>query len=232
MVLAIKKKTLIIVVLLTLVFCIGLSGYSTLKTGTSPHAEHTIVIDAGHGARDGGSVGVNGTIEKEINLKYALALQKKLENAGFNVVMTRTDDTPLYDENAPNKKLSDMNARQKIIKNANPALVISIHMNSFSLPSAKGANTYYREGDEASKTCADLIQRSLNSYSGATNKLGKPGDYYMVKCSYYTSVLVECGFLSNPEEEANLNSTEFMEKIIYSIYCGVQMYFGNFYEAI
>lgn len=232
MVLAIKKKTLIIVVLLTLVFCLGLSGYSTLKTGTSPHAEHTIVIDAGHGARDGGSVGVNGTIEKEINLKYALALQKKLENAGFKVIMTRKDDTPLYDENAPNKKLSDMNARQKIIKNANPALVISIHMNSFSLPSAKGANTYYREGDEASKTCADLIQRSLNSYSGATNKLGKPGDYYMVKCSYYTSVLVECGFLSNPEEEANLNSTEFMEKIIYSIYCGVQLYFGNFYEAI
>lgn len=232
MVLAIKKKTLIIVVLLTLVFCIGLSGYSTLKTGTSPHAEHTIVIDAGHGARDGGSVGVNGTIEKEINLKYALALQKKLENAGFNVVMTRTDDSPLYDENAPNKKLSDMNARMKTIKKANPSLVVSIHMNSFGSSSVKGANTYYRENDESSKTCADFIQRSLATYCNATNKLGKPGDYYMVKCSYYTSVLVECGFLSNPEEEANLNNPEFMEKIVYSIYCGIQLYFGNFNNAI
>lgn len=192
----------------------------------------TIVLDAGHGGRDGGSVGVNGTIEKEINLKYTLALKEKLVQAGYRVVLTRKNDDGLYSETASNKKMSDMTARYNIIEKTNPNLVISIHMNSFSLPSAKGASCYYRANDEASKTCADLIQSALNTYCEAPSNQSKVGDYYILNCSYYTSVLIECGFISNPEEERLLNSEEYMNRFIDAVYAGILLYFGNSYKNI
>ena len=224
---SLNKKFFIGLIIILILVCGTSATYFSVKTANSPKLSYTIVIDAGHGGRDGGSVGKNGTIEKEINLKYAKALEKKLSKFGYNVILTRKNDNGLYDENAKNKKLSDMQARLKIIENSNPALVVSIHMNSFPNQNAHGANTYYREGDSASKTCANLIQRSLNNYCNTPSTEGKPGDYYMVKCSYYTSVLVECGFISNPEEEALLNSAEYQEKIIYAIFSGIQLYFGQ-----
>lgn len=186
-----------------------------------------IVIDAGHGGRDGGSVGANGTIEKEINLEYALALKEKLTASGYRVELTRKTDDGLYSETAKNKKMSDMRARYNIIQNANPNLVISIHMNSFSSSEARGALTYYRNGDEASKNCANLIQASLNKYCNATTAQGKVGDYYILNCSYYTSVLIECGFISNPEEERLLNTDEYKNQFIDAVYSGLLLYFGN-----
>lgn len=188
---------------------------------------YTIVLDAGHGGRDGGSVGAEGTIEKEINLEYVLLLKEKLVDNGYKVVLTRKNDDGLYSEFAKNKKTSDMNERFKIIKKANPNLVISIHMNSFSSKSAKGAMTYFRAGDNASKQCADLIQKSIATYCGAKNTLGKVGDYYMLNCSYYTAVLIECGFISNPEEEKLLNSSAYKSKMIEAIYSGILLYLGN-----
>lgn len=222
-----KRQTLIVFLSCLLVAVGGLTTIFSIRTSSSPNRVYTIVIDAGHGGRDGGSVGKNGTIEKEINLKYAKALEKKLSSSGYKVVMTRKTDDGLYDENAKNKKLSDMQARMNIIKKANPTLVVSIHMNSFSSSSVHGANTYFREGDAASENCANLIQRCLNTYCDAPNSKGKAGDYYMVTCSYYTSVLVECGFISNPEEEQKLNSQDYQEKIVYSIYSGILLYLGN-----
>lgn len=186
-----------------------------------------IVIDAGHGGRDGGSIGINGTIEKEINLKYSLALKEKLVSVGYRVELTRKTDDGLYSETAKNKKMSDMRARFNIIQKTNPNLVISIHMNSFNSSSARGALTYYRNGDEASKKCADLIQSSLNTYCAAPTRQGKVGDYYILNCSYYTSILIECGFISNPEEERLLNTDEYREKFIDAIYNGILLYFGN-----
>ena len=186
----------------------------------------TIVLDAGHGGRDGGSVGVNGTIEKEINLKYTLALKEKLVSAGYRVELTRKTDDGLYLESAKNKKMSDLNARMEIIKRANPNLVISIHMNSFSSQSAHGASTYYRSGDESGQIVSDLIQHSLNTYLGAPSTKGKVGDYYILNESYYTAVLIECGFLSNPEEERLLNTDEYLEKFVDAVYNAILLYFG------
>ena len=186
----------------------------------------TIVLDAGHGGRDGGSVGVNGTIEKEINLKYTLALKEKLVSAGYRVELTRKTDDGLYLESAKNKKMSDLNARMEIIKRANPNLVISIHMNSFSSQSAHGASTYYRSGDESGQIVSDLIQQSLNTYLGAPSTTGKVGDYYILNESYYTAVLIECGFLSNPEEERLLNTDEYLEKFVDAVYNAILLYFG------
>ena len=202
--------------------------FHVVELSVGKYNGYTIVVDAGHGGRDGGSVGINGTIEKEINLEYALALKDKLVANGFRVELTRRNDDGLYSLTDKNKKASDMNERFKIIKKANPNLVVSIHMNSFTSTRAKGAITYYRKGDEASKTCADLIQKSFNTYCGAKWSSSKVGDYYMLNCSYYTAVLIECGFISNPDEENLLNTDAYKNKIIDSIYKGILLYFGNF----
>lgn len=207
--------------------CISCFYSGIVSRSVSNFNGFTIVLDAGHGGRDGGSVGVNGTIEKDINLEYTLALKEKLVASGYRVVLTRKNDDGLYSATAKNKKLSDMNERMGIIKKANPNLVISIHMNSFVGSKASGASTYYRDGDNSGRQCAELIQKSLNAYCNTRTITSKVGDFFMVNCSYYTSVLVECGFLSNPEEERKLNTKEYKEQIIDSIFNGVVLYFGS-----
>lgn len=224
-----KKHKLIFTVLiifLCFVVCSSLI-FSAVLCSSSKYNGITIVIDAGHGGRDGGSVGVSGTIEKEINLDYSLALKEKLEKAGYRVVLTRKNDDGLYSPLSKNKKLSDMQARFRIIKKANPNLVVSIHMNSFRDKSAHGATTYYREGDEASQTIGNLIQKSLYTYVDAPTLNSKVGDYYILNCSYFTAVLVECGFISNPQEEAQLNTKEYKNKLTDAICNGIMLYFGT-----
>ena len=220
-----RHKSLVVIAL----FMIIISGFyaNIVALRVSKFNGITVVLDAGHGGRDGGSVGVNGTIEKDINLEYVLALKDKLVDNGFKVVLTRKNEDGLYSEFAKNKKQSDMKARFKIIQDANPNLVISIHMNSFPTASAKGATTYYRADDRASEICADLIQKSLHTYCGARSSAGKVGDYYMLNCSYYSSVLIECGFISNPDEERLLNSEQYKQTVIDAIYNGILLYFGN-----
>ena len=220
-----ENKFIVIVMIVFVLISVLLSSLVSAKVSKSNGIK--IVVDAGHGGRDGGSVGVNGTIEKDINLEYALLLEKKLVAAGYTVVLTRKTGDGLYSNFAKNKKISDMTARMEIIKKANPNLVISIHMNSFSDSSVKGANTYYKVDDEASKQCADIIQGCLKSYCGARNQLAKTGDYFMLNCSYYTSVLIECGFLSNSEEEILLNDSNYKETLVNAICSGLLLYFGN-----
>ena len=220
-----KYKVLILFFICLLVFSAVYSSIVSLRVSKSNGI--TIVVDAGHGGRDGGSVGIGGTIEKEINLEYALALKNKLVENGYNVVLTRKNDDGLYSEFAKNKKQSDMNERFKIIKQANPNLVISIHMNSFRQASAYGATTYYRKDDKASQYVGDLIQKSLKNDCNAKYEKSKVGDYYMLNCSYYTAVLIECGFISNPEEEKLLNDETYKNKIVNAIFNGVLLYFGQ-----
>lgn len=220
------KRNSCIIIFVLIMFLLTFAFSHIVAVSASGYNGITIVLDAGHGGRDGGSVGVNGTIEKEINLKYTLALKEKLVSAGYRVELTRKTDDGLYLESAKNKKMSDLNARMEIIKRANPNLVISIHMNSFSSQSAHGASTYYRSGDESGQIVSDLIQQSLNTYLGAPSTKGKVGDYYILNESYYTAVLIECGFLSNPEEEHLLNTDEYLEKFVDAVYNAILLYFG------
>jgi len=213
--------TMIVFVALTTVF------YQFVAISASRYNGVTIVLDAGHGGRDGGSIGVNGTIEKELNLEYVLSLKDKLVKKGYRVELTRKNDDGLYSLTDKNKKTSDRKERMKIIKRANRNMVISVHMNSFADSSAKGATTYYRKGDESGKVCADLIQKSLHEYCGARFYDGKVGDFYMVNSSYYTCVLIECGFISNPEEEKLLNSDSYKNKFTDAVANAVMLYFGQ-----
>ncbi len=220
------KPKLAFVILLSAVLLLSCLYANIVSVQISKFNGTTIVLDAGHGGRDGGSVGDNGTIEKTINLEYTLALKEKLVKAGYKVELTRKTDDGLYSNAAPNKKQSDMNARFKIIEKTNPNLIVSIHMNSFRDHSAHGATTYYRKGDKASMTVANLIQQSLNTYCDAPSSTAKVGDYYILNCSYYSAVLIECGFLSNAEEESMLNSTEYKNKIVDAIFSAILLYFG------
>ena len=223
-----KQKYLIWIILLSvLTVFVGIAVVVPyIAIGSSPKLEYTIVIDAGHGGRDGGSIGVDGSVEKDLNLEYAKSLQKLLTNAGIKVIMTRSGDTGLYNENADNKKLSDMRKRRDIINNSMPDLVISVHMNSFPLASCKGAKTFYQIGSNTSFNVAKKIQSCLSYYMGNTSKTVSEGDYYILNCSQYTSVLVECGFISSPEEVKLLNNQDYREKFTYSVYRGIMMYLG------
>lgn len=217
-----KKAVCILLAVAILLAIVSAVGISASRTAI-PY-KFTVVIDAGHGGRDGGSVG-DISIEKDLNLKYANELKRVLQGK-VNVVMTRTDDNGLYEENVSNKKLSDMRARRDIINSAIPDLVVSIHMNSYPTSECVGSKTFYKIDSEASKQASQCIQNSLHYYIPNASKSVAKGDYYILNCTNYTSVLIECGFMSNPAEEKLLNTQEYMRQFIYSVYCGIVMYLG------
>lgn len=187
---------------------------------------YTIVLDAGHGGIDGGSVGVEtGVNESELNLKIVKKLQKQLEGFGFRVVLTRTDKNGLYSESAQNKKLDDMKKRKKIIEDSKANLVLSVHMNSFPTKSEKGAQVFYIKEDTKSKTLADTLQQQLLKNVPNARKNSNFGDLFILRCTENPAVLIECGFLSNPEEEALLVTDKHQQLLAYNIFCGVVKYF-------
>lgn len=221
----IKKRHILLSLLLGL-FILSLTLIPATLTNSSPKAKYTVVLDAGHGGVDGGAVGVNGTVEKTINLEYVKIMKEKLEARGFRVYLIRANDDGLYSVFDKNKKSSDMKKRIALIKKYNPNLVLSVHMNSYKDPSVKGVFTYYRKGDEQGKECANLIQKTIKKYCDVKQEYAKVGDYYILNESYYTSVLIECGFLSNPQEEKLLNDDVYKNKITDAICDAVLLYSG------
>lgn len=182
----------------------------------------TIIIDAGHGSPDGGAVGINGTHEKDINLAIALKLREILEGKGIGVIMTREDDNSLYDNGAATireKKRSDMNNRLKIMKDNDADLFVSIHMNSFTDSSAKGLHLFYSKKHSQIKELAESIQQKMSEVSGADMHIVKAADsrLFLMKNPPLPSILIECGFLSNPEEERKLKSDEYQSKLAWAI---------------
>jgi len=142
------------------------------------------------------------------------------------VVLTRADGNGLYSANADNYKQSDMEKRIEIINNVSPDMVISIHQNSFSDISQRGAQAFYQEGDERSLAFAESVQMQLKSQLDYARSACNYGDYYILKECDLPAILVECGYLTNPDEEVLLNSKEYQNKVAYSIMCGVVRYFG------
>ena len=189
----------------------------------TPRPEYVIVVDAGHGGRDYGCQGLQGTKESEINLAIAKYLKTYLNTLGVKVVMTREDANGLYAADANNFKVSDMEARIKIIENSSPNMVISIHQNSFSDHTQYGAQVFYQDGCETSIEFAGSVQKQLGSILGS-ERVTSPGDYYLLKECGLPSVIVECGYLSNAEEELKLNNIDYQKRVAYAIMCGVVDY--------
>ena len=202
-------------------------SYSNKVTSTStPLPRFSVVIDAGHGGIDSGCVGSSGVYERDINLSIAQKLGNLLQTLGIKVTYTRTNEDGLYGIFANGFKRRDMKAREEIIKKANPNLVISIHLNSFTNKSARGAQVFYALNSDISKELGQELQDMFVSQIEGSRKNCMPGDFYILNCSKSAGILVECGFLSNPEEEAKLITNEYQEKLAYTIMCGVVEYFG------
>lgn len=227
--LVIKKQTIknILIVLLTFVLAFSILTISkNVFATTTEKINYTIVLDAGHGGIDGGSEGVvSGVKESELNLKVAKKLEKLLNTFGFNVVLTRTNADGLYSQLATNKKQDDMKKRKEIIQKSKPNMVVSIHMNSFPNKYERGAQVFYQVGEETSKQLAQTIQNEMIKNLVEAREFCNHSDLYILQCTKNPSVVVEGGFLSNPEEEALLITDEYQEKLAYSVFCGILKFF-------
>ena len=222
----VKIKTILsILFVCILMFIAVFVSYMAVNNKKVPKTTYTIIIDAGHGGRDDGCSGAQGTKESEINLAIAKTLKTYLNTLGLKVVMTREDGNGLYDAGADNFKLSDMNKRLDIIKESNADMVISNHQNSYPDKALKGAQVFYQEDDEVSCGFADSVKSQLvKQLENARSEIIK-GDYFLLKESQRPAIIVECGYLSNVNEEALLNDGDYQSKVSYSIMCGVVKYF-------
>ncbi len=181
------------------------------------------LIDAGHGGFDPGKVGDGDVYEKDINLAIAKKLQSYFEQSGATVIMTRTDDNALA-----GTKNDDMRARKETVNNAKADILISIHQNSYETSEVRGAQVFYYSSEE-SEALATNIQDEFNREINASNTKNQSENdsYYLLKETNVPAVIVESGFLSNPEEAKLLSTDEYQDKIAWSIYVGTINYFNS-----
>mgnify|MGYP000944744229 CR=1 FL=1 len=182
-----------------------------------------VVVDAGHGGDDPGKIGINGAPEKDINLQIAQKLKKYLEAEDVEVVLTRETEDGLYDANASNKKVQDMKRRIEIIEKTDPVLTVSIHQNSYPDPAIKGAQVFYYTSSVEGKQLAKRLQeRLVKGLDPQNHRQAKANDsYYLLKKTACPIVIVECGFLSNPQEEALLTDSVYQERVAWNIFMGI-----------
>lgn len=190
--------------------------------------DKTVIIDAGHGAPDGGTSSSDGTVEKDINLMIALKLRDMLESMGIKTVMTRTDDSAIYDSSASSireKKVSDIRNRLKIINETENSVFVSIHQNHFSSSKYKGLQVFYSPNHPESSMLADSIRLPVISYLQTDNSReikSSGSEIYLLKNSQRPSVLVECGFMSNPDETKMLKDESYQRKLALLIAIGIR----------
>lgn len=188
-----------------------------------------VVIDSGHGGNDPGKIGVDGSLEKEINLQIAKKLKAYLEKSDVKVIMTREDDRGLYAESDSHKKMADMKNRCALINEAEPDLAVSIHQNSYHQEEVCGGQVFYYKTSEQGKRLAELLQKRFDFVLGDKNRrLAKPnGNYYLLLHVKKPIVIVECGFLSNWKESAALKSEEYQERLAWTIHMGIMEYLNS-----
>ena len=202
-----------------------------------PVTNKVIVLDAGHGGIDSGTLSSDKTVvEKEINLLITHKIRELLESSGAHVILTREDDSSLYIEDG-NKTIrqkynENLKNRKQIIEDSNADMFVSIHMNALTGAGASkyyGAQTFYPAGKEDSIKLSKTIQQELKRVVDNTNnrEIKPRNDLYLLKDNKIPSVLIECGFLSNEKEAKLLNDEEYQEKIAWAIYSGIQKYFDE-----
>ncbi|MCR5737170.1 MAG: N-acetylmuramoyl-L-alanine amidase [Eubacterium sp.] len=188
-----------------------------------------VVIDPGHGGDDPGKVGTDGTLEKDLNLQIGKRLKSRLEERGYEVYLTRTEDVHLG--SVKFRKITDLNERCEIIRNCceknKKSIMISIHQNSFPKENVKGAQCFYYHLSEDGKKIAEYVQKRLNEHvNGDGEKQMKRNDnYYILMNSDCPGVIIECGFLSNPLEEKQLREEEHQNLLAESIVQGIDEFF-------
>lgn len=176
----------------------------------------TVIIDAGHGGRDGGASADDGTLEKTLNLSVAKKIEALLSLADVNVVMTRESDIMLANDSSTHKKLDDLNARLHTAEKYGDCIFVSIHMNKFPVKKYSGLQVYYSKNNPSGKILADTVQKKTSELLQQDNsRTTKAADssIYILHNIKVPAVLIECGFLSNAEETELLKSEEYQDKL-------------------
>ena len=177
---------------------------------------HTVIIDAGHGGEDGGATSCTGKLESAFNLEIALRLNDLMHLLGINTQMVRTTDISVYTqgETIAAKKASDLKNRVKLVNETENALLVSIHQNTFPESQYSGAQVFYSakgEGQQLAELLQSTFCQTLNP--GSNRSCKKASGIYLMEHIDTTGILVECGFLSNPEEEGKLRSDTYQKKV-------------------
>lgn len=193
----------------------------------------TIILDAGHGGEDGGAVGVGGVVEKDINLAIAQNLRDLLVMNGYTVVMTRNSDAAIYSSGAETlreKKVSDLENRLLLMKENPGSIFVSVHQNQFGSPIYYGTQVFYSPNSETSQILAEIIQANARSNLDESNnrEIKEVGDeIFLLKNAPTTAVMVECGFLSNPEEAAKLTDPDYQKRVAFVLAESINEYLGG-----
>lgn len=235
-----KKINLVFLIAVILILIINAIIYFVYRNTTTQGAnigyddnKLSIIIDPGHGGMDSGAVNKYGENEAPINLQISKKLMLFLDSMGFEVQMTRYSNDGLYAQSSNTtireKKNEDLKKRIDIINNSNADLVISIHLNSFTQSQYYGAQTFYKKGCEESKIIAKVLQENLKEVLDSNNKRVPQvkSDVKVIDNSNIPIVLVECGFVSNPEEGKILSTSDYQEKIAWAIFKGLIEYIEN-----
>lgn len=219
------------------VFALGFVVYGAISDKISGEKNDlaTVILDPGHGGEDGGAVGIDGIIEKDINLSISLKLRDLLQAAGYKVIMTRETDTAIYDDDSKTlreKKRSDLYNRAAIIKDNSKekTIFVSIHQNKFPNEKYFGSQIFYSKNHSGSQNLASGIKDSLVGLIQPENtRETKPADkkIFLLHNAQIPAVIVECGFLSNENEANKLTKPEYQTQLAFSIYCGISNYFIN-----
>lgn len=225
-----KKLEIVIIICLITVLIMFNNKLGKLVTSDEIETvEKVIVIDAGHGGSDPGKIGVNGALEKDINLEISKRIKILLEEKGISVFMTRETDEMLCEETFENnRKRADMAKRAELINEIKPDMAVSIHQNSYTDPEVSGAQVFYYSESEEGERMASMIQNALTEMDNENTRKEKAnGNYYLLKRTKVPTIIVECGFLSNYSEAAKLVEEEYQDMISNAIVKGIESCFEN-----
>lgn len=225
--------TAFLIILSAMLYLTFMANFSAAEASSMPITQKTVIVDAGHGGDDGGAIGIDGTVEKDINLDIALKLEKILKFYGFNVIMTRTQDVMTCDDGLDSlrkRKISDIHNRFELMRKNPDAIFISVHQNKFEDSSQHGTQVFYSGNDERSKELAEAIQTSvtLNLQRKNDRVVKKSGSgIYLLYHAKIPAVLVECGFISNSDEVKKLKDESHRMKLAILIADGLLKYLSN-----
>ena len=219
-----KRKIKWILALVLLTGCIygsyTLSRYTEADQVEAKQAQ--VILDAGHGGSDPGKIGLNNLLEKDINLAITKKVKKCLEKEKITAELTRKEDKGLGTTGDGSKKTEDMQARVKMINETKPVLTVSIHQNSYEDPETHGAQVFYYSHSREGEAVAKILQESLQEIDPENHRRAKANEtYYLLRRTKVPTVIVECGFLTNPEEAEKLSGEEYQEQVAEAVAKGI-----------
>lgn len=220
-----RKKKKWILALVLLAGCIyGSYTLSHYVEGAEVKKEDVqVILDIGHGGSDPGKVGIDNIVEKDINLKIGKKVKMNLEKEKITVMLTRENDEWVGTGENGNTKTGDMKARVKMINEIKPSIVVSIHQNSYQDPAIKGAQVFYYSHSNEGEQLAKIMQESLREIDTENHRQVKANNtYYLLKRTEVPTIIVECGFLTNPEEASKLAGEEYQTQVAQAIVKGIK----------